>query len=185
VREIDAGQQHQQIAARDRHHARVFVGGPREGAVLEALVEHPEARLIPDQDLHAVAASIAEHEQMARQRIEGKALADDLGQAIDGAPQVTGARRQVDPDGGRHAQHDGRRLATTALIQVGHVPAGTSRRSPLGHAITSRASPLAAAGSTCTATKRGLRSSTGAAPSRGALAGGCWRTQSQKVRGCT
>ena len=78
VREIDADQQYQQIPTRDRHHARRLVGGPREGAVLQALVEHPEARMIPDQDLHAVAAPIAEDGQLPREGIGGEARADDL-----------------------------------------------------------------------------------------------------------
>ena len=101
------------------------LGRPGKRPVLEPLVEHPEARPIPREDLEPVAATIAKEKEMARQRVEREALAHQRGQPVDRSPQIGRARREVDPDGRRDRQHVARSAATTARTRSADAPGRT------------------------------------------------------------
>ena len=60
--------------------------GPRERALLQPFVEHPEAAVVPHQNLDPIASTIAEEKQVARDGVASEALARQRRQAVNRLP---------------------------------------------------------------------------------------------------
>ena len=65
-------------------------------AILEALVEQKEARLIPEQTRDAVLAPAAEQEKRRLMRVQMEPRHDQSGKPVDGLPHVRMATGQID-----------------------------------------------------------------------------------------
>ena len=96
------------------------------------LVDDDESALVPVQQLDAVAALVAKHEDMAGQRIALQVLADLLGQAIEAAAEIDRLAAEPDADGGRKAQPGGAssRTASSCRNVGASKPGATRRRRP-------------------------------------------------------
>ncbi len=90
------------------HRACVRRLRPGEGALLEPLVEHPEARPIPDEALQSISSPVAEDEEMTRVGIAESVTKDQRPKPVHGPAHVSGARQQRDADRRREGQHERR-----------------------------------------------------------------------------
>src|SRR5438034_8460302 len=154
---IEAVEQHGQLRRTQGHAGLARAGGwPAEGPLLEALVDDDEAVLVPVQQLDAVAALVAKHEDVSGQGIGLQVLADLLGQAVKAAPQIDRLAAEPDADGGRKAQHGGTSSSTASSCRnvAGSKPGGTrTRRPPVRTTSTLPARAGSSSGTTRTGTK--------------------------------
>ena len=106
TREVDAVEQHGELAALQPRSERAFTKGREtEAALLEALVEQHEAAVVPGQHLGPVAAAADEDEEVPGVQVLLPLVADDGGKPIDAVAHVDGLRRQQDADRPREEQH--------------------------------------------------------------------------------
>ena len=175
LRQIDAAEQQCQLLAgefdrRSRRHRP----GQRPG--LQTFGTEPPARVVPEQDLDAVLPRVGEDEQVTRERIESKRLANDARQGVEGLPQIGSPGCEVNPCVREKAQHGGN-WARSSPTQPNSAPSGTRSFHPLGDTISGQSHGVAAADDraggfcrTSTATNRG--GDVGSIPRPALLAGG-------------
>ncbi len=112
---------------------------------------------VPVEDLQPVAASIAEDEQVAAERVLGQDVLDQLREPVEPSPHVGRLPGQEDADGGGQAQH--RRASSTertASRVGGSKPRGTRTVGPAGSTISIGAASgdeSGSSGTTCTGRK--------------------------------
>src|SRR5207237_9404292 len=80
--QVDAVEQHLQVGGADLQAGRLALRKTK-AALLQAFVDDDETILVPVEQLDAVGPLVAKDEQLARQRVAGQLLADDLGQCIE------------------------------------------------------------------------------------------------------
>ena len=160
LRQIDAAEQQRELLARklDRRTGR---HRPRQRPGLQTFGTEPPARIVPKQDLDAVLPRVGEDEQMTRERIEAKRLANDARQGVEGLPQIRSPGCEVNPCVREEAQHRGN-SARSSPIQPKSAPSGTYSFHPLEPTISGQSPSVAAADDragrfcqTSTATNRG------------------------------
>src|SRR5207244_6280575 len=152
----ETGKQSQQRGAVDGD--ALLVGfGELKLAALQAFVIDGQPIAVPTQDLHALAALIAEHEHAARERIVTEKRPYHFGQPVERLPHIDRRGGEPDRDARGCADHDEVSTASRARISSANLAAGIesgnrSLRPPRSSSVTadSRAPlPLLAGWTAC------------------------------------
>src|ERR1700693_5527293 len=84
----------------------------KKGPFFKTLVNDDEAVFVPVEKLDPIAALVAKHKDVSRERIVLHVLSDELRQAVKTSAHGGRARRQPNAHGRREAQHGGRSSRT-------------------------------------------------------------------------
>src|SRR5262245_2702391 len=94
---VNAPEQQRQIGDRHLHGAGFGRDTWKlENTTLEPLIKNRPAVVVPIQQLHSVAASIAKHKQMSAERIVAHFVTHDSSQAVERVMQIDRGRMKVD-----------------------------------------------------------------------------------------
>lgn len=135
---VETTEQHRQLRPVE-HHA---IGAGRharhpEAAARKALVIEDEAAAIPEEHLHAIAATTDEDEEVAAERIEREHVAHERAESVVAATKVHRLRREIHLRARRQRQHDERTAPSSAATYPTSVPTATrSVMSPTQSSIT-------------------------------------------------
>src|SRR5262245_11041328 len=167
--EFDPAEDHRQLGCGDRHLDSVG-GRESERALLQAADVEGEPVPLPGQDLQPVPALVAEHVQIARQRVLAQVGGHGRLQPVEALPPILRASADPDPAGQPEGQHVPPRRATTSRATApASAPTGARRTSPPGTTIA-----IIGSGITRTAANEGL------AVAAAAAFGGCSRRASSR-----
>lgn len=92
---VDPVEKPPKLTARHGQHSVAVLAGPRKAVLLEPLLPQDEAVALPDEELHLVAASVAEGEDVGREGIERQLLGDDDRQPADLLAEVDGLATEM------------------------------------------------------------------------------------------
>src|SRR5690606_2290289 len=142
--QVHAIQQHGPLGRRDRHACLSLLRCREpERACFEPLVPQAQPVAVPVQELHPISPAIAEHEQMARERVLLQHVLHHRGQPVEAPPEVCRLEADEDLDLTGYAQHGpGSSAASTPRSVCGATPSGTRSTTPSGSTTSTHAAAM-------------------------------------------
>ena len=108
---------------------------------LQSLHVQPETVAVEDQDLDAIARTVEESEEIARESVLAEAVPHQRKEAVDPAPEVDHLRRDEDPRVRRERQHGRDRSVSTRSTVAASTAPLTAIRWPALRSISSKIPP--------------------------------------------
>lgn len=115
IAELDAVEKHRELGRIElRAEGLVVEHRQSEATLLEALVRHDEAAVVPAENLHTVPSPRDEDKEMPGVDVFSPASANECSQAVDAVAQVDGLRGEQDANCTRQEQHGQPSAATSS-----------------------------------------------------------------------